>query len=76
MTTLESQKGSALVQQSKLDRAAVAVVRPQEVPSGSIYKNSFNNRAKLSLVFGQFSSVIINYLAMTFTSRLKTDARQ
>ena len=29
-------------------------VRPQEIPSGSIYKKSFKNRAKLSLVFGHF----------------------
>ena len=32
----------------------VVVVRLQEIPSGSIYKNSSKNRAKLSLVFGHF----------------------
>ena len=33
---------------------AFAVVRLQEIPSGSVYKNSSKNRAKLSLVFGHF----------------------
>ena len=32
----------------------LVVVRLQEIPSGSIYKNSSKNRAKLSLVFEHF----------------------
>ena len=33
---------------------SVTRVRLQEIPSGSIYKNSTKNKAKLSLVFGHF----------------------
>ena len=51
-------------------------LRLQEIPSGSIYKNSSKNRAKLSLVFWDIlSSAIMNDLSMTFTSRLKMDAK-
>ena len=32
----------------------VSHVRLQEIPSGSVYKNSSKNKAKLSLVFGHF----------------------
>ena len=51
------------------------VVRLQEIPSGSINRNSSTNRAKLRLVLDIFSSAIMNDLFMTFTSRLKVDAK-
>ena len=51
------------------------VVRLQEIPSGSMYKNSSKNRAKLSLVLDIFSSAIMNDLSTTLTSRLKVDAK-
>ena len=37
--------------------ASLVVVRLQEIPSASIYRNSSQNRAKLSLVFFNFSAV-------------------
>ena len=52
--------------------------RLQEMPSGSIYKNSSKFRAKLSLVFflDIFSSAIMTDLTTTFTSSLiKLDAK-
>ena len=50
-------------------------VRLQEIPSRWIYKNSSKNRAKLSPLLDIFSSAIMNDLFMTFTSRLKVDAK-
>ena len=53
-----------------------SVIRLQEIPFGWIYKNLSKNRAKLSLVFLDiFYSAIMNNLFMTFTSRLKVDAK-
>ena len=52
-----------------------AMVRLQEIHSGSSYKFSFKNRENLSLVFGHFYSAIVNDLTMSFTSSLKMDAR-
>ena len=55
---------------------AAILVGLQEIPSGSIYRNSSKNRAKLSLVLGHFfSSAIMNDLFKTFTFRLKVDAK-
>ena len=60
------------------------VVRLQEIPSGSGYKNSSKTREELSLVFclfvclfvfDIFSSAVMNDLTMTFTARLKMDAK-
>ena len=48
----------------------------REIPSGSSYKNSSKNRAKLSLVFlDLFSSAIMNELSVAFTSRVKLYAK-
>ena len=69
-----------MVVQAEFSRAQhAAEVRLQEIPSGSIYKKSSKNRANLSLFWvffvDIFSSAIINYLVITFTSRLKVDAK-
>ena len=40
--------------QGSSNRLETPLVRPQEIPSGSSYKNSCKNREKLSLVFGHF----------------------
>ena len=59
-----------------VQKTAQLLVTLQEILPGSVYKNSSKNRAKLSLVFGHFcSNAIMNDLSMTFTSRLKVDAK-
>ena len=69
---------TSLEQTGELFLGQPVLVRQQEIPSGSIYKSS-KSRAKLSLalslVFGHSSSAIMNDLFMTFTSRLKVDAK-
>ena len=42
------------MRRSTTSRQNATVVRLQEIPSGSVYKSSSKNRAKLSLVFGLF----------------------
>ena len=49
--------------------------RIQEIPSRSIYTNSSKNRQNCHLFLDIFSSAIMNDLTMTFTSRLKMDAK-
>ena len=53
----------------------VTKVRLQEIPSGSVYKNSSKIERNCRLFWDIFSSAIMNDLFMTFTSRLKVDAK-
>ena len=50
-------------------------VRLQEIPSGSSFKNSAKNSENLLLVLDISISTKMKDLTMTFTSRLKMDAK-
>ena len=52
-----------------------ALVRLQEISSGSINKNSSKIEQNCRLFWDIFSSAMMNDLFMTFTSRLKVDAK-
>ena len=60
---------------SVLERAACQTGRLREIPSGSIYRIRLKIEQNCRLFLDIFSSVIINDLTMTFTSRLEIDAK-
>ena len=74
-STLSLQTGRGSLNQNPPPQST-SVVRLQKIPSGSIHKNSSENRAKLSLFcVDSVSSAIRNDLSIIFTSRLKVDAK-